>query len=305
MNNRGRHRKFFVTVNPHGGQRRGPRLLKLTRPVLEASGLELDILETEFPDQARQLTREMDFDGYDGLICIGGDGTMHEVVNGMLSRSDQKRLPVGLIPGGSGNSFMYDLDLLDPLAAAQAIIGGHTRPIDAAEVNVAGRTMYAFNVIGWGLVTEIARQAEHWRWLGKSRYTIASVVEVFRSRTRAARLVLDDDEIDDDFTFVLACNTRYTGRGMKAAPQARLDDGLIDVVVVRHGAGRLKLLSMLPRVYDGTYIDDPLVECYPVSRFSIIPKRDEALNIDGDITGPTPAHVEMRPGAFEVYCRPD
>jgi len=303
MQGYGRDRRFYITVNPHGGQRRGPRLLKLIRPVLEAAGLELEVIETEFPDHARQLARELEFDGYEGLITIGGDGTMHEVVNGILSRPDQKRIPIGLIPGGSGNSFMYDLDLLDPRAAAQAVIGGHTRAIDAAEVSVAGRTMYAINIIGWGLVADIGRQAEHWRWLGKERYTIASVVEVLRSRTRTARLVLDGQEIVDDFTFVLACNTRHTGKGMKAAPQARLDDGLIDVVVVRGGVDRPKLLSILPKMYDGAYIDSPLVECYPVSRFSIIPEREEALNIDGDISGSTPVHVEMRPGAFEVYDR--
>ncbi len=296
-------RRFYVTVNPHGGQRRGPRLLRSIRPVLEAAGLELEVIETEFPDHARQLARQLDFDGYEGLISIGGDGTMHEVVNGMLSRPDQKRIPVGLIPGGSGNSFMYDLDLLDPLAAAQVIIGGHTRPIDAAEVRCADRTVYAFNIIGWGMVTDIGRQAEHWRWLGKTRYTIASVAEVLRSRTRAACLVLDGEKIVDEFTFVLACNTRYTGKGMKAAPQARLDDGLIDVVVVRRGADRPSMLSLLPKMYDGAYIDSPLVECYPVSRFSLIPEQDEALNIDGDILGSTPVHVEVRPGAFEVYHR--
>jgi diacylglycerol kinase (ATP) len=297
-------KKFYLIVNPHGGRRKGHRLLKLIRPVLEAAGLELELIETKFAGHARELARQLDFDGYEGLIAIGGDGTMHEVVNGILTRPDQKKIPIGLIPGGSGNAFMYDLDLLDPLAAVQVIIGGHTRSIDAAEVNVDGRTIYAFNIIGWGLVTDVGRRAEHWRWLGEARYTIASIVEVFRPRTRAASLILDGAEIIDDFTFVLACNTRYTGKGMKAAPQARLDDGLIDVVVVRRGAGRLELLSMLPKIYDGSYIDSPLVESYPVTRFSLLPERDEALNIDGDISGATPVHVVMRPAAFEVFDRP-
>ena len=294
-------KKFYLTLNPHGGQQKGPRLLKQILPVLEANNVDLTIIETTFAGHANELAHKLDFDGYDGMIVIGGDGTMHEVVNGMLTRSDKKQLPIGLIPGGTGNSFMHDLELMNPVDAVKAIISGNIRQIDVAEVKINDMIKYAFNIIGWGLVTDVGNKAEKWRWLGEARYTLLSVFEVLKYKPRTATLVLDNDEIIDNFTFIIGCNTMYTGKGMKMAPKAKLDDGLMDIVVVRYGPSRLKLLTMLPKVYDGTHINSPILEYYQVSEFSLIPERDEILNIDGEVLGTTPIHVKMIPGAFQVF----
>ena len=294
-------KKFYLTLNPHGGQQKGPRLLKQILPVLEGTNVDLTIIETNFAGHANELAHKLDFDGYDGMIVIGGHGTMHEVVNGMLTRSDKKQLPIGLIPGGTGNSFMHDLDLMNPVDAAKAIISGNIRQIDVAEVKINNVIKYAFNIIGWGLVTDVGNKAEKWRWLGEARYTLLSVFEVLKYKPRLATLILDNNKIIDNFTFIIGCNTMYTGKGMKMAPKAKLDDGLMDVVVVRHGPSRFKLLTMLPKVYDGTHINSPMLEYYQVSEFSLIPERDEILNIDGEVLGTTPIHVKMIPGAFQVF----
>ena len=294
-------KKFYLTLNPHGGQQKGPKLLNKIMPIFKAANLDITIIETTFAGHANELAHQLDFDEYEGMIVIGGDGTMHEVVNGMLTRDDKKQLPIGLIPGGTGNSFMHDLELMNPIDAANAIINGNTRNIDVAEVNINHVTKYAFNIIGWGLVTDVGNKAEKWRWLGEARYTILSVFEVLKYKPRLATLILDKDKIIDNFTFIIGCNTMYTGKGMKMAPKARLDDGLMDIVVVRHGASRLKLLAMLPQVYDGTHINSPLLEYYQVSEFSLIPEQDEILNIDGEVLGTTPIHVKMLPRAFKVF----
>ena len=120
-------------------------------------------------------------------------------------------------------------------------------------------------------------------------------------KSRTASLILNNEHIVDDFTFVIGCNTRYTGKGMKMAPKAKLDDGLMDIVVVRHGPGRIKLLSMLPKVYNGSHIKSSLLEYHQVSEFSLIPKKDEILNIDGEVLGSTPVHVKMLPKAFSIF----
>ena len=91
---------------------------------------------------------------------------MHEVINGLFLRSDEVSLPIGLIPAGTGNSFLHGCDCLDPLEAARRIIAGQTRPIDVAQVTLGDRVLYAFNIIGWGMVTDILIQSERLRWLG-------------------------------------------------------------------------------------------------------------------------------------------
>ena len=293
--------KFIITINPHGGKKLGPRLLNRVKPLFEAKGIELFVVETTFAGHAKELANQLNITEYDGFIGIGGDGTLHEIINGMLSRHDGRKIPIGIIPGGSGNSYMHDLQLTDPLKAAKAIINGKTRALDTAKVEVNHIIKYSNNMIGWGLVTDVGNQAEHFRWLGTNRYTILSVVEVLRHKSRPATLIMDDKKIEDEFTFIIACNSIHVGKGMKMAPKARLDDGLIDLIVIRSGVSRTRLLQVLPKLFDGSHINEPELEYYQTSQFSLIPETDEILNIDGEIMGSTPIKVEMISNAFDMF----
>ena len=293
--------KFIITVNPHGGKKLGPRLLNRVKPLFEAKGIELFVVETTFAGHAKELANQLNITEYDGFIGIGGDGTLHEIINGMLSRHDGHKIPIGIIPGGSGNSYMHDLNLTDPLKAAKAIINGKTRALDTAKVEVNHIIKYSNNMIGWGLVTDVGNQAEHFRWLGTNRYTILSVVEVLRHKSRPATLIMDDKKIEDEFIFIIACNSIHVGKGMKMAPKARLDDGLIDLIVIRSGVSRTRLLQVLPKLFDGSHINEPELEYYQTSQFSLIPETDEILNIDGEIMGSTPIQVNVIPKAFEMF----
>ena len=293
--------KFVLTVNPHGGTKKGPQLLKKVKPIFDAAEAELFIIETTFAGHAQELANQLDLSAYDGFIGIGGDGTLHEITNGMLSRYDGNKIPIGIIPGGSGNSYMHDLNLTDPLKAARAIINGKTRALDTAKVEVNHIIKYSNNMIGWGLVTDVGNQAEHFRWLGTNRYTILSVVEVLRHKSRPATLIMDDKKIEDEFIFIIACNSIHVGKGMKMAPKARLDDGLIDLIVIRSGVSRTRLLQVLPKLFDGSHINEPELEYYQTSQFSLIPETDEILNIDGEIMGSTPIQVNVIPKAFEMF----
>ena len=293
--------KFIITVNPHGGKKLGPRLLNQVKPLFEAKDIELFVVETTFAGHAKELANQLNITEYDGFIGIGGDGTLHEIINGMLSRHDGRKIHIGIIPGGSGNSYMHDLQLTDPLKAAKAIINGKTRALDTTKIEVNHIIKYSNNMIGWGLVTDVGNQAEHFRWLGTNRYTILSVVEVLRHKSRPAALIMDDKKIEDEFIFIIACNSIHVGKGMKMAPKARLDDGLIDLIVLRSGVSRTRLLQVLPKLFDGSHINEPELEYYQTSQFSLIPETDEILNIDGEIMGSTPIQVNVIPKAFEMF----
>jgi len=293
-------KRLCLAVNPHGGRKSGSTVLQQVKPVFDAAGVDLTIFETEYAGHAREFVRGLDFSEVDGFCAVGGDGTMHEVINGLLSRPDGSLIPIGLIPAGTGNSFLRGFDCLDPLEAARRIVAGRTRPIDAARVSLGGQTLYAFNIVGWGLVTDILIRSEGLRWLGESRYTVAAALEVLKGRRRAARLIVDGRETDDRFVFVLASNTRYTGKGMLMAPYADLSDGLIDLVIVRK-ASRAQMLRLLPKVFDGSHVHSPLLEYVQAKEFSLIPKVDETVNVDGELLDRSPIQVSMIPSAFIVF----
>ena len=290
-----------VIMNPVAGRKQGPKLLHALRDKLVSTDFRLNVFETEFGGHAHDLARQMDVDAYDGIIVIGGDGTIHEVVNGLMVQSDRKPLPIGLMPGGSGNSLVRELGLLDPNDAVQAIVSGRTRSIDMIEVTTPMEKIFNISMVGWGLVTDIGVRAEKFRRLGTSRYTLASLLEVAHVDPRRAKLSLGANEWTDDFVFVIACNTRFTGKGMKIAPRAKLDDGLMDIVVVRWGPSRLKMLSLISHVYDGSYINNPHVEYYSAPSFSLAPSREEPLNMDGQLIGTTPIQGRIVPKAMKVY----
>ncbi len=294
------HRKYYLVVNPHGGGGMGLEIKNKILPVFQKAGAELTIIETTHPGHAQELANTLELDGYTGFCPIGGDGTMHEVVNGMLNRKDKCKIPIGLITGGAGNAFMHDLDLLDPVEAAKTVVNGKIQKIDVANLNMNGHQEYIFNIIGWGLVTDVGRKADSIRWIGDSRYTIMTALEVFIKKRHPAKLNIDGQIIEDDFLFVIACNTQHTGKGMKMAPNAELNDGLIDVVVVRN-VSRFTLLKLLPSVFDGSHIHHPDLEYYQVREFSLESNDIDQLNLDGEICGTTPFHAKVIPGAIDVF----
>ena len=293
--------KFVVIANLHSGKKEGRQVLDLVAPIFDSGDVELSVMVTAFPGHAEELAGSLDFSIYDGLLVLGGDGTFHEVVNGVLKRADGKTLPMGLLPAGSGNSILHDLSLTDPVGAAEAIVGGRTRFIDVAQIKGDLTLRYSINLIGWGLVTDVGERAETLRWLGPRRYTVSSVIEILRRKTRQATLVLDEETIVDDFTFVVACNSIHIGKGMKMAPSAKLDDGLIDLVVVRGNINRQRLFSVLPKLFDGSHIEEPEVAYYQVPSFSLSSETKDNLNIDGEMVGTTPIDVEILKQVIEIF----
>ena len=291
--------KYYIIVNPHGGFKRGLAILEKVRPVFSEAGAKISIKETRYAGHARIMANTFDFSGYDGLCAIGGDGTMHEIVNGMLTRADKQKIPIGLIPGGTGNSFMHDLNCLDPVVAAKRIVTNQMRKLDIAQVDAAGEIIYGFNIVGWGLPTDINALAEKMRIFRGQRYNIASIIEVLKNTVRLATITIDGRTVAGDYGFILGCNTIHTGNAMKMAPLARLDDGKIDLIIVRK-AGRLKLLSLFTKIFKGGHIGDPAVVYHQAKEFSLVPLQDHPLNIDGEIVGSTPIHVKMLQHEIEV-----
>ena len=161
--------RLYLLVNPIGGGGKGRRILERVMPVFQRAGTHIDIIETNHATHAQELAGTLPLQGYDGLCAIGGDGTLGHIVDGMLTRVDGQKIPLGFIPGGSGNSYMKDIGVLDPQVAAQAITRGNPQKMDAIRVCFSRdqQIMYVPNMIGWGLAADIGIQAERRRWLGR------------------------------------------------------------------------------------------------------------------------------------------
>lgn len=291
---------MLLVVNPTGGVRNGLRILETIKPIFDNGGIELEIIETKYAGHAKDIARAMEIDKFEGLCLVGGDGTMHEAVNGMYTRIDKKKIPIGLIPAGTGNSLMHDLDCLDPAEATSWIIKGYTKKIDLAQINMEHKIVYAFNIIGYGMITDINTRAGGVRWMGENRYTYAALMEIMSHKLRHAKLTYGGKTYDENFTFILGSLTQFTGSAMRMGPKAKLDDGLIDISIVRD-ISRKQMIALFPKIFTGDHIYSDILEYKQVDSYSIVPDEHDPLNCDGETIGSTPIEVKVLGEELEIF----
>lgn len=294
-------KRFVVVVNPRGGRRRGLTVLEQVKPIFAAAHAELEVRVTEYSGHGREMAQTSNLEGYSGLCVVGGDGTVHEVVDGLMRRGEGHSVPLGLIPAGSANTLHQQLQCTDPLEAARRVLAGVTCPLDVAQVTMGQQVVYCCDIIGWGGIADINCTAERLRILGPSRYAAAALWHVVRAKRRRARLILDGRACDDEFLFVIGCNTKFAGKGMQLAPRAEIGDGKIDVVVLRR-ASRWEMLRLFRRVFDGSHLALGYVEYHQVRSFAIESAGRETLDLDGEIKGTAPVNVRMLPAALQVFA---
>lgn len=295
--------RLVVVVNPRGGARRGLAVLEQVQPTFAAAGIVLDVRVTQRPGHAREMARTLDLTSVDGLCAIGGDGTIHEVADGLMQRGETISIPLGIIPAGTGNTLAQHLQCDDPLEAARRIVVGDTQPLDVVRVSLSDEVVFCIDVVGWGAVSDINATAERLRFLGPSRYGAAALWQILRAKRRRATLTLDGQTIDGEFLFVMACNPKFTGSGMKLAPHAEIGDGKLDVVVVRH-ATRWQMLKLFSKVFDGSHVALDCVEYHQVRSFAIASQSCDPLDLDGEMKGHTPMSAEVLPSALRVFAKP-
>tara|TARA_B100002051_G_C16739577_1_gene643375 strand:+ start:3251 stop:4138 length:888 start_codon:yes stop_codon:yes gene_type:complete len=293
--------KLYFLINPISGKQKSKKIFQSINHTLKLKNINFDYSETEYSGHAIKIAKELDLNSYNGIIIIGGDGTFHEVISGLMSRTDNKKIPIGIVPGGSGNSFLYSEKDNDPNSIFNKILKFEKQKIDVLKVKTPDDLLYSINLVGWGLVTDIGKSAEKYRWLGTSRYTLVSLIEIIKNKSRNATLIIDNKEYKKTFTFIIACNTKYVGKGMYMAPSAVINDGLLDLIIVKGNLSRRLLFKTLPKLFKGTHINDPNIEYKQISKFSLLTKDKDLLNIDGELKGTTSIEVEVVNNAIEVF----
>lgn len=293
-------RQFHIFVNPYSGQKHGDRIFKQIQPVLEKSYVTWQLTRTQGSGDTQQFVYQMDLTHLDGLIVVGGDGTVHEVINGLMSRGDWEtaiKTPIGIIPAGTGNGLCKTLlefaeEPYDPISAAFLIARGREHAIDLAVVEQDQRHYYSILSIAWALPSQIDIESEKLRYLGSLRNTIYALFRICFLCSYEGKLSFlphpfyknqDWRYIEGSFILFWAMNTAWATYDLKVAPFACLDDGGIDVVVIRKGISRLQLLLAFLKCGNGSHLNLPEVECYKVQQFYLEPTvKNGTLAIDGE-----------------------
>jgi diacylglycerol kinase (ATP) len=295
---------FFAIVNPAAG---GGRSIRLAGPAiahLREKGVHVDVIASTGPGHALDLAREAYDQGYRCFLAVGGDGTAHEILNGVfVGRRITKRISLGLLPLGTGNSFLRDFSGAGAESSMQAILEGRTRPVDLLRLTHAGGEIYSFNLISVGFTADVAALTNRaFKRLGHLGYLLGVFVRLAQLRRRSFALRCDADETWDErrCLFLAFSNSKFTGGTMLIAPHADPSDGLIEFV--RWGPiGRLGLLRTLPKLYDGTHISHPLASHRAVRHVEFNVGDPVDVMIDGEIAILEVRSLDILPAAVDLY----
>jgi len=283
---------FLAIVNPAAG---GGRCKNLIGPALErlrAGGISVELAETARPAHAAQIAADAYARGYRKFIAVGGDGTSYEIINGLFPLPNSSERPtLAFLPLGTGNSFLREFTDRGVQYAVEALLAHRSQTCDVMRMQHANGTVYYINLLSMGFAADVAAlRARRFSGWGELGYQASVFISLARLRRRPFPLRVDEQQEADcrPCLFLTFNNSKYTGGTMMIAPQAEVNDGLIEFV--RWGPiGRIGLIRNLPTLYDGTHIQHPLAE------------RRAAKRIDFDLDGPTDVMVDGE--VFSMHCK--
>jgi diacylglycerol kinase (ATP) len=294
--------RLYTIVNGTAGGGRAAHQAPRALTALERRGLSLDVVYTNGPKHAIELARRAAREGRRRFLSVGGDGTASEVVNGLIAAGVSHDCQLGMLPLGTGNSFLRDFGIEGADAAADAIVRGQTRPIDVLRLTHADGEIHFINTVGTGFVARAGELTNaRFKPLGAAGYVAAVLICIVGLRYERTTLAYDGEVDDAETVLTSFSNSQFTGGKMWMAPDADVSDGLLDVI----RAGRLsrrELASAFPKIYQGTHTSLEKVWTRQAGRVDFVNPSHQAILVDGDLFHLTPHSIDVLPGALHLIA---
>lgn len=304
-----------VIVNPASASGRTAERWPGIVAALEAAGLKCSVVLTTAAGDATTVARNAVAAGARELVVLGGDGTVNEVVAGLVSDDGSAVIAPGvtvsIVHQGTGGDLARGIGVGHEDARAIDIVAhGDVRAVDLGiatyrDYEGQQQTRAFINCANVGMASEVvAGVVGKLKKLGdKGAFAISTIRSLLRNEQRSISLQSEDPPLDlrRDIVDVIASNNRYMGGGMLVAPDAQLDDGMLDLVVIA-AASRTRLLRTFPKIYKGTHISDPLVSVHRTADVRLDATNGSPLGVvlDGEMVGTTPVHFQVLPAAINL-----
>ncbi len=294
------HRKVKIILNPMADMGNAWRVARDLRSITEEHG-GVDWSGTVYPGHAIALAKQAGEQGYDMVIAMGGDGTVHEVVNGLMKLPPEKRPILGIVPVGSGNDFGHVLNISqNPSEALRHALNGEPSTVDLCMMtDEHGRTEYFDNTLGVGFGAMVTIRSHRVPVLhGFMIYLFAVIQTIILDHVPITmRIKADEQEWEQKVKYLVVCNGPREGGGFLVAPDAKVDDGLISYVMITD-VSRPMMFRIVPEVMKGTHVRFKQVRQGTCKRFSLTADRPLYIHADGEIfSGPG---TNLRKLDFEI-----
>jgi diacylglycerol kinase (ATP) len=288
-------REIALLTNPTSGKGKGAKVRDRALVRLRGAGLGVRSLQGRDAGEALDLARQCVADGVDALVVCGGDGMVHLAVQAVAETDT----PLGIVPAGTGNDVAryFDIPRKDAEAAVDLVVAGRTRTIDLARSGA----QYFVTVLAAGFDAAVNERANRMTWpKGQMRYNIATLAELRVFQPLPYTLQLDDRQVSLDAMLVAVGNGPSFGGGLRIAEGAVLDDGLLDVVIIKP-ISKPDLIRTYPKLFKGTHIHHPQYEHHLVRSVTVAAPGIVSY-ADGERFGALPLTVECAPGALTVLA---
>lgn len=302
--------KWFVVVNPESANGRTREQWPGFQKHLEAAGWHVDYEWTNEQGHATKLVQKAFMAGYRKIIGVGGDGTINEIINGIMNLGQEgSQVELDILSHGTGGDFSRSLKIPRGIEGVlQVLRCGKKRWVDVGSVEFLGKQdqlkRYFLNVADAGLggetVARVNRQNKFWG--GKLSFLLGSIQSILAYHNKVMSCRIDGElVVQGRMNSIMVANGRYIGGGMQIAPLAEIDDGMFDIVVLGD-FNTAQLLFHLPKIYRGTHLKVPGVRYYRGRTVLIESHEDVLIDIDGEQQGLLPARYTNHPKALCIWC---
>lgn len=301
--------RIKVILNPHAGHGYAASMSSAISRQFAQLGADFELVHTRHPGDAIALARQAAEEGFERVVSVGGDGTTHEIINGLLSVNGASRSALGCIPAGSGNDFAIMNGAPTQIEqACRLIVEGVSHLIDLGKVTIDGTlTRYFDNAVGVGfdgLVTMETHRHKHLRGMALYLPVVLKTILVTMRPPRVS-LTLDGHTQDLTALMIVTCNGPREGGGFLLAPQARFDDSLFDILVAET-LPKLGMLALVPRFLKGTHLSHEKISLYQGKRVVITSDDPLYFHVDGEVLAEAAHRVEIEiiPHCIEMIGSP-
>ena len=294
------HRKVKIILNPMADMGNAWRVARDLRSITEQHG-GVDWSGTVYPGHAIELAHQAGEQGYDMVIAMGGDGTIHEVINGLMKVPEGKRPVLGVVPVGSGNDFAHGIHASPkPTEALTYALKGEASTVDLGlMVDEHGRKEYFNNTLGIGFGAVVTIRSHKLPILRGFLMYLTAVIQtiILDHNPMAMQIETDDQKWQQSVIYLVICNGPREGGGFLIAPEAKIDDGLFHYAMITN-VSRAMMFRIVPEVMKGTHGRFKQVRMGTCKKFTLSADRPLYIHADGEIfTGPG---TDLRKVSFEI-----
>jgi diacylglycerol kinase (ATP) len=297
--------KTLLLLNPVAGKGKGKKIFDPIHAHLTKAFSNIEVAISQFPGHLTEICREAVTNGFERYISIGGDGTPYEIINGIYANGiPEQKIQLGMIPAGTGNSFLRDFGEVDQQLWLDKICNGNSRKVDLIEFSYfqdgKEKKQYYINILGIGLISDILKLTnKKLKFLGRLGYSLAVLIRLFQGMNNSINITVDDRYIELENSALVISNSKFTGGEMKIAPMADTGDGKVDMIIFNR-VNRREILNIFANVFKGTHTQHPKVDVVSGSLIEIDAEPQLQLMADGELLGHTPMKLKVLPGQLTI-----